>query len=324
MKFKVLISAPYMQPVVDRFRPVFEEYGINVVVPPVEERMEEHELLKRIGDVDGVICGDDRFTESVLEAAENLDVISKWGTGIDSIDQEACRKHGVAVCNTPDAFSEPVADTVMGYMLCFARNLLWMDKAMKRGTWKKIDGFALREATLGVIGVGDVGKTVVQRAEAFGMDTLGNDRVEMPSSFLESHNIEMVDKKTVLEESDFVSLNTDLNETSRRLVNADTLTSMKENAVLINTSRGPVVDEEALIDALSTGKIRGAALDVFEQEPLPEDSPLREMENVMLAPHNANSSPEAWEHAHRNTIQNLVRELTGESLTERRLLNLMK
>jgi D-3-phosphoglycerate dehydrogenase len=156
------------------------------------------------------------------------------------------------------------------------------------------------------------------------METLGNDRVEMPSSFLESHNVTMADKKTLLEESDFVSLNTDLNETSRHLIDADALGRMKSEAVLINASRGPVVDEEALVEALSTGEIRGAALDVFEQEPLPADSPLREMENVMLAPHNANSSPEAWEHVHRNTIRNLVRELTGESLTEERLLNLMK
>lgn len=313
-----------MQPEVDRFRPVFREYGVDVVVPPVEERMEEDELLEWIDDVDGVICGDDRFTERVLKAASELKVISKWGTGIDSIDQEACRRHGVAVCNTPDAFSEPVADTVMGYVLCFARNLPWMDTAMKDGIWKKIDGFALREATLGVIGVGDVGKTVVQRAEAFGMRVLGNDRVEMPPSFLESHDVRMVDKKTLLKKSDFVSLNTDLNETSRHLIDADALSQMKSAAVLVNASRGPVVDEEALIDALNAEEIRGAALDVFEKEPLPEESPLRGMSNVMLAPHNANSSPEAWEHVHRNTIRNLLRELTGSAPINEELQRLIR
>ncbi len=324
MKYEVLISAPYMQPVVDRFRSVFDEYNIDVLVPPVEERMEEDDLIEWIDDVDGVICGDDRFTERVLETAGKLKVISKWGTGIDSIDQEACRERGIAVCNTPDAFSEPVADTVLGYMLCFARNLPWMDAAMKNGTWKKIDGFALREATLGVIGVGDVGKTVVQRAEAFGTRVLGNDRVEMPSSFLETHEVKMVDKQTLLEESDFVSLNTDLNETSRRLIDASAFDQMKSEAVLINASRGPVIDEEALVDALNEGEIRGAALDVFEKEPLPDESPLREMNNVMLAPHNANSSPEAWEHVHRNTVCNLLQELTGESPTDRELQNLLQ
>jgi D-3-phosphoglycerate dehydrogenase len=322
MAHQVLISAPYMQPEVDRFRPVFEEYDIEIVVPPVEERLEEEELLQWIGDMDGVICGDDRFTERVLDAAPNLEVIAKWGTGIDSIDQEACRERDIAVCNTPDAFSEPVADTVLGYVLCFARNLPWMDDAMKAGTWKKIDGFALREATLGVIGVGDVGKTVVQRAEAFGMRILGNDRVDMPTGFLEAHDVEMVGKQTLLQQSDFVSLNTDLNETSRHLMDADAYGRMKETAVLINASRGPVVDEEALIDALQSDSIRGAALDVFEKEPLQEDSPLRDMDNVMLAPHNANSSPEAWEHVHRNTIQNLLRELTGEAPSDQTIQNL--
>jgi D-3-phosphoglycerate dehydrogenase len=322
MAHKVLISAPYMQPEVERFRPLFEEYEIEIFVPSVEERLEEAELLQWIEGMDGVICGDDRFTERVLDAAPNLEVIVKWGTGIDSIDQEACRERSIAVCNTPDAFGEPVADTVIGYMLCFARNLPWMDKAMKDGIWKKVDGFALREATLGVIGVGDVGKTVVQRAEAFGMRVFGNDRVPMPDSFLEACEVEMVDKQTLLQESDFVSLNTDLNATSRHLVDAEALASMKEDAVLINASRGPVVDESALVDALRSNSIRGAALDVFEHEPLPEENPLREMDNVMLAPHNANSSPEAWEHVHRNTIQNLLWELTGEAPSEKTLQNL--
>jgi D-3-phosphoglycerate dehydrogenase len=313
-----------MQPEVDRFRPVFERYDVEIIVPPVEERLEEEELLQWIGEMDGVICGDDRFTERVLDAAPNLEVVAKWGTGVDSIDQAACRERNIAVCNTPDAFSDPVADTVLGYLLCFARNLPWMDEAMRRGTWKKIDGFTLREATLGVIGVGDVGKAIVQRAEAFGMQVLGNDRVDMPAAFLEAHGVEMVDKKTLLQNSDFVSLNTDLNETSRHLMGPDAFELMREDAVLINTSRGPVVNEDALTDALQVGSIRGAALDVFEEEPLPEDSPLRSMDNVMLAPHNANSSPEAWEHVHRNTIQKLLRELTGEAPSDETLKNLVQ
>jgi D-3-phosphoglycerate dehydrogenase len=150
----------------------------------------------------------------------------------------------------------------------------------------------------------------VQRADAFGMRVLGNDRVEMPTSFLDAQNVEMVDKSTLLQESDFVSLNTDLNETSRHLMDDGAFAQMKESAVLINTSRGPVVDETALADALQAGQIRGAALDVFEEEPLPDDSPLRSMDNVMLAPHNANSSPEAWEHVHKNTIRQLLDVLT--------------
>ena len=166
MTIKVLISAPYMQPVVEQFRPFFEANGIDIVVPPVNERLEEDELLRWTAEVDGVICGDDRFTARVLKAASMLKVIAKWGTGIDSIDQATCAALGIAVRNTPNAFSEPVADSVLGYMLCFARRLPWMNDAMRQGCWEKIPGRALRECTLGVIGVGNVGKAVVRRAVA--------------------------------------------------------------------------------------------------------------------------------------------------------------
>jgi len=303
--YKVMISAPYMQPVIDRFRDRFEDNGVELVLPPVDERMEENELVEWVADVDGVICGDDRFTANVLDHAPKLKVISKWGTGIDSIDQEACDERGIQVCKTPDAFSVPVADTVIGYVLCFARNLPFLDREMKAGKWEKTPGRALHECTLGVIGVGDVGSVVVERGASFGMTVLGNDRELIDDTFAAEHGLTVVCKDELLRRSDFVSLNTDLNDQSHHLIDAEALRLMKSNAVLINTSRGPVVKEEDLVEALQKGIIGGAALDVFEEEPLPQDSPLREMENVLLAPHNANSSPTAWEFVHENTIDNL-------------------
>ena len=313
MAWKVLVTAPYMQTVIERFRPIFLQHDVELIVPPVEERFEEEDLLQWISEVDGVICGDDRFTERVLTAAPKLKVLSKWGTGIDSIDQQACKKLGIAVRNTPDAFSQPVADSIMGYILCFARNLPWMDQAMRKGIWKKIPGRSLRECVLGVIGVGNVGKALVRRAVAHGMHVLGNDLVEMPKDFLEETSIEMTSKEELLEQSDFVSINCDLNPTSYHLMNEARFAQMKDTAILINTARGPVVREEALIRALENGKIGGAALDVFEEEPLPEDSRLLKMDNVLLAPHNANSSPEAWERVHQTTIRNLLEELEKSS-----------
>ena len=309
MSYKVLISAPYLQPHLDRFRPIFAANDIELFVPPVEERFEEEDLLLWMGDIDGVICGDDRFTERVLEASPRLKVISKWGTGIDSIDKAACQRLGIALCNTPNAFSEPVADTVFGYMLAFVRRQPWMDRAMKGGTWQKINGRSLRECTLGIIGVGDVGKAVARRAPAFGLRLLGHDLVDMPAEFVAETGIEMVSREELLHQADFVSVNCDLNPTSYHLINDATLALMKPEAVLINTARGPVVEEAALIRALQSGQIGGAALDVFEFEPLPADSPLRQMDNVLLAPHNANSSPLAWERVHENSINNLLREL---------------
>lgn len=309
MRWKVLLSAPYMQPVVEQYRPRFEAQGIDLVVPPVSERLEEAELLQYIGDIDGVICGDDRFTERVLLSAPKLKVISKWGTGIDSIDRQACQRLGIRLCNTPNAFSEPVADSVLGYMLCFARNLMSMTLAMRAGVWQKIPGFALNEVTLGVIGVGDVGKAVIRRARGFGMTILGNDIRPIAERFLSEHGVRMTTKEELLSTSDFVSINCDLNPTSFHIISTQELASMKPTAILINTARGPLVDEPALVDALQAGKIAGAALDVFEFEPLPATSPLLTMPQVFVAPHNSNSSPRAWLNVHENTIRNLINGL---------------
>ncbi|HNB41398.1 MAG TPA: NAD(P)-dependent oxidoreductase, partial [Anaerolineales bacterium] len=233
----------------------------------------------------------------------------KWGTGVDSIDAEACSRFGVKLGRTPNAFTTPVADTVLGYMLAFARRGPWMDKAMKNGEWKKIPGKTLSECTLGIIGIGNIGKAVTRRAKAFGMKVLGTDIIDIDHVFVSESGIEMTDLDTLLANSDFVSVNCDLNSTSHHLINANTLSKMKSTAVLINTARGPIVDEKALVAALSSGQVGGAALDVFEFEPLPLDSPLLKMDNVMLAPHNSNSSPTAWERIHWNTIKNLVEGL---------------
>lgn len=309
MKFKVLVSAPYMQPVIDRFRPFFDEHGIELVVPPVAERLSESELLEWITDIDGVIAGDDRFTERVLKEASRLKVISKWGTGIDSFDLDACRRLGIEVRNTPNAFSEPVADSVMGYILCFARHLPWMDHDMKHGGWQKIPGRALWECTLGVIGVGNVGKAVIRRAFAFGMRVLGNDLLDMPEDFIRETGTQMVEKDDLLAQADFVSLNCDLNPTSFHLISDGELSVMKPSAYIINLARGPIIDEPALIRALQDKQISGAALDVFEIEPLPKESPLRRMNNVFLSPHNSNSSPKTWERVHQSTVKNLIEVL---------------
>lgn len=304
----VLFSAPYMIPSLPRFRPILEGYGIDLIVPQdVTERLDEAQLMAYAGQFDGTICGDDQYNEKVLRACSpRLKVISKWGTGIDSIDQKVAAELGIRVCRTLNAFSMQVADTVMGYVLAFARRQPWMDRDMKAGIWQKIPGRALFECTLGVIGVGNCGKAVLRRARAFGMRLLGNDIVEIAPDFVIENGVKMTSLDELLHEADFVSLNCDLNPTSYHLMNQDTFGLMKPQAVLINIARGAIVDEPALIEALQTGKIAGAALDVYEKEPLPLDSPLLKMDNVMLAPHNANSSPSGWERVHWNTIKNLL------------------
>ena len=208
----ILISAPYIIPILDRFRPVFERHHLEMIVAPVEERLGEEQLLAYAGQFDGAVCGDDRYTARVLEACiPRLKVISKWGTGIDSIDSQAAARLGIQVCRTPNAFTLPVADSVLGYMLSFVRRLPWMDRAMKQGEWQKIPGRSLSECTLGVIGVGNCGKAVIRRARAFGMRILGSDIIEIAPDFILEYGVEMTDLDQLLAQSDFVSLNCDLN-----------------------------------------------------------------------------------------------------------------
>jgi D-3-phosphoglycerate dehydrogenase len=306
MSLRVLVSAPYMVPGFARFHGLFDAAGIEVVLAPVTERLCEEELLRHAGQIDGAICGDDRFTARVLEAfTPRLKVISKWGTGIDSIDQEAAARLGIRVCNTPGAFTEAVADTVMGLILAFSRQIPWSSSEIKAGRWEKLVARALHECTLGVVGVGLIGKAVLRRARPFGIRLLGNDIVEIDPAFIQEVGVRMTSLPDLLSQADFVSFNCDLNPTSVHLANRETLAHVRPGTILINTSRGPVVDEKALVGALQEGRLAGAALDVFEDEPLPADSPLLRMDNVLLSPHNANSSPAAWERVHWNTVRNL-------------------
>lgn len=313
MTYTVLLTAPYMIPFVDRFKPVFEQYNIDLIIPDVHERMEEADLLSYAGKFDGTICGDDRYTTRVIEAcAPRLKVISKWGTGVDSIDAGACSRYEIRLCRTLNAFTLPVADTVMGYILAFARHQPWMDREMKSGKWEKIPGKSLSECTLGIVGIGNIGKAVTRRARSFDMNIYGTDIIDIEYAFIKETRIQITSLESLLSASDFVSINCDLNPSSYHLINSDTLALMKPEAILINTARGPIVEEKALIEALQLKRLGGAALDVFEYEPLPLDSPLLKMDNVMLAPHNSNSSPAAWERVHWNTIRNLVEGLGME------------
>ncbi len=312
MKYRVLISCPYFLPVVERFRPRMEEAGCELIVANVVERLDEAELLPLVTDIDGTLCGDDAYTRKIIFAAPRLRVIAKWGTGTDSIDKAAAKERGIVVCNTPGAFTEPVADTVLGYMLSFARRLPWMDRAMKQREWRKIPGQTLGESTLGIVGVGNIGKAVARRAKTFGMKVLGND-IRQGDPDWTNLDVEMVSLEELLRTSDFVSLNCDLRKENVHLISQPQLKHMKSSAVLINTARGPLIDEAALAGALHHQDIFGAALDVFEHEPLPHDSPLLDLDSVMLAPHNSNSSPQAWEAVHESTVSQLLQQLETKS-----------
>ena len=309
-RWRVIVSAPYARPCVDRYRRALEQRGCDAVFACATERLEEDDLLRLLPGAHGIICGDDRITSRVLDAAPDLRVISKWGTGMDSIDVAGARRRGIAVCNTPNAFSEPVADTVLGYALLAARQLDRMNADLHAGLWQKPQLRSLSELTLGIVGVGNCGRAVARRAAAFGMRILGADIVDIDPRVSIATGLEQVPLRRLLHEADIVSLNCTLNPSSFHLIDSGALWAMKPGAFLINTCRGPVVDERALEDALVSGRLAGAALDVFEIEPLPADSRLRSLRNCFLAPHNANSSVTAAERVHENTIRALLEGLT--------------
>ena len=239
-KYTVLLSAPYMLPFMERFEPVLAHYGVKLLAADVEERLEEEGLIAYAGQFDGAICGDDRFTPKVIDAClPRLKVISKWGTGIDSIDKGYANQKGVMVGNTPNAFTKPVADSVMGYILSFARRQPAMDRAMKAGEWKKISGRSLSECILGVIGVGNIGKAVIRLAHAFSMEILGNDIVEIPEDFVKEYDVEMTSLEDLLGRADFVSVNCTLNPTSEHLINASSRTKGASSSLVSHCPRSP-------------------------------------------------------------------------------------
>jgi len=306
---KVLITAPYMIREQKTVEDLFKGKNVKLDWAKVKERLEEPELLRIIEKYNGIICGDDRITKKVIEKAVNLEVIVKWGTGIDSIDKEEAKKHGIPVFRTPNAFSEPVGDTTVGVILAFARNIFTSDRLMKRGEWDKPMSYCLSEKTVGIIGLGSTGTAVAKRLSIFGPIILANDIVEKDPEIIRRYGIKMVSKDEIYEKADFICLHCDLNKTSFHLLNKEAFKKMKKRPYIINMARGPIIDETALINALESGKIAGAGLDVFEEEPLPKDSPLRRMDNVILSSHNANSSPYYWQRVHENSVKMLLEGL---------------
>jgi D-3-phosphoglycerate dehydrogenase / 2-oxoglutarate reductase len=306
---RVLVTAPRAVQALARYETELGGAGYDVTSSPTVERLEEHELLPLVGDVDAIICGDDRITTRVLDAAPRLRIIAKWGTGIDSIDVDSARSRGVLVRNSPGAFSEPVADTVLGYMLLFARQLDRMADDMRSGLWHRRPLRALNDCTLGIVGLGASGRAVARRASACGMRVVGNCLQPPTPDEQRQLGVTMVTLETLLAESDFVTLHADLRAENRHLIDRHRIEQMKTGAVLINTARGQLVDETALTTALASGRLAGAALDVFEEEPLSPESPLRKLSNVYLAPHNANASFAAAERVHANTIQHVLQAL---------------
>ena len=310
--YRVLVSCPLILDAVDEYADLLAAHGIAYDIADVDQQLDEPELLDLLPDYDGILAGDDELTARVIEASPRLRVIAKWGIGTDGIDFDAAEEHGVRVFNTPGAFADEVADTVVGYAIMLARELHHVDREVREGNWYCPRGVSLAGRTFGVVGVGSIGSAVARRADALGMDVLGHDVRPIPEGLREATGIESAGREELFERSDVVSLNCTLNEATAGMVDADALDRLGPDGYLINTSRGGLVVEEDLVAALEEGRIAGAALDVFETEPLPPGSPLTDMDHVVLGSHNAQNTEEAVSRVHDRAIANLIEGLTGE------------
>jgi len=306
--YNLLVSCPLIQDSMDKYADTLADHGITYDIVRVDQQLDEPELLDTIGEYDAVIAGDDEFTRPVFEKAENLSLIVKWGIGTDNIDEAAARDHDVQVRNTPDVFGTEVSDVVMGYAIMLTRELHKIDRAVREGDWYTPRGVSLVGKTMGVVGVGDIGSAVARRADAHGMTVLGNDVEPIPDDLKSAVDISSAQKAEVFDESDIVSLNCPLTEKTRSLVGEEELDLLGSKGYLINTSRGKLIDQQSLVEALEKHRIAGAALDVFEHEPLPKSSPLIKMENVILGTHNAQNTAEAVSRTNDRAIDILVNE----------------
>ena len=306
MSRRVLITCPQLVRTIDQHRSWLAHHDIDPVLPAVVQQLSEDELIQLLPGIEGIVVGDDPVSSRVLASADRLRAISKWGVGIDNIDLDAARERGITVTNTPGMFSDEVADVVIGYLIMLARRLHTVDREVRDGSWPKPVGVSLGEQTLGILGLGNIGRAVGRRARAMGMRVIGTDVLLAAMEAAGNDGMETADTAAVMREADVLSLNCPLTEENRHVLNAASLATMQKGALLINTARGGLIDEEALVEALTSGQIGAAALDVYETEPLPADSPLRGFDQVILGSHNASNTAEAVARTSTVALQNLL------------------
>jgi D-3-phosphoglycerate dehydrogenase len=303
----VLVTCPPMQASAADWRSRFDALGIEVGLPSVVQQLSPAQLIGLLPDYDGMIAGDDPLNAAVLRSAARLRVVSKWGIGVDSIDLRAAADLGIRVTNTPDTFGEEVADVAIGYLVMLARQLHRIVRSVRSGAWEKPQGASLAGRTLGIVGLGSIGRALARRGRAMGMRVIGHDVDAATGRRAIGEGIEVVDLEQLLGEADVISLHCPLTDQNRHMINESRLARMRPGSYLINTARGSLIDEKALIAALQAGRLAGAALEVFEEEPLSATSPLTGMDNVILGSHNASNTAEAVARVNELAIDNVLR-----------------
>jgi D-3-phosphoglycerate dehydrogenase len=304
---RILITCRQMQNCIEEFRPRLNERQLELVLPDVVQQLSEDDLIDVIGGFDGMIAGDDPLSARVLEHAQRMKIIAKWGVGIDGIDLDAAAALGITVVNTPGVFGGEVADVALGYVVMLARQLHRIDASVKAGGWFKHEGRSLAEKVLGVAGFGSIGQAVAARGKGFGMHVGAHDVTDAAKVAAEHMSVEMFSRDELFSKSDFLVICCPLTPETRHLVDESTLALMKPGSFLVNVGRGPLVKEAALVEALASGRLAAAALDVFEEEPLPADSGLRRFEQCIFGSHNASNTREGVLRTSARAVENLMR-----------------
>jgi D-3-phosphoglycerate dehydrogenase len=275
---------------IEEYRYLFEEKNIELVAPKVVQVMTEDELIAILPEMDGWIIGDDPATEKVFTAGVNgnLKAAVKWGVGVDNVDFDACKKLNIPIINTPGMFGNEVSDVAIGMMLNLTRKLHIIDAEVRKGNWVKPVGNSTVGKKVGIVGFGDIGKAIGRKLKAFDMDIVAYD----PNA-QGDYGISVKNFPEEIEELDYLFLACALNKSTYHLIDQDILSRLKKSVIIVNVSRGPLIDEDALISVLNQGEIGGAGLDVFEIEPLNTSSKLMEFDNCFFGSHNGSNTKEA-------------------------------
>ncbi|MGD9710975.1 MAG: C-terminal binding protein [Thermomicrobiales bacterium] len=306
-----VLVTDYAWPSLDIERGILEPAGIEIVLA---ERGDEDELALLARGVDAILSCWKPISASVLDSAERCQLISKFGTGVDNIDVERATELGILICNVPDFCIDEVSDHAMALLLAAARRIVPFDAEVRQGVWQPRRGQALqrvRGRTLGVVGYGSIARALIPKARVFGLEVIVfSPRIQ--SGPIETGVVATNSLHEMLDVADFVSIHAPATAETRRMFDAAAFAAMKEGAWLINTSRGALVDEDALIEALQSGRLGGAALDVLAQEPPDPANPLLQMANVVLTPHAAFASQQAIEDLQRRAAEAVVQVMNGE------------
>lgn len=302
---KVLVTCPPMLGMIDEFIPVAAARGFELVPAKVTQTLSESELVELLPAYDGWIIGDDPATRRVFEAgkAGRLRAAVKWGIGVDNVDFAACKDLGIPIINTPNMFGGEVADVAVGYLIGLARQLFLIDRGIRAGSWPKPAGMSLAGKHVALVGFGDIGRSAAMRLLAFGMSVTAYDPgIDGDGGIA---GVQRAVWPQRVEEADFIVFTCSLNAKNRHMLDAEVLAKCKRGVQIVNVARGPLIDEQALIAALQSGHAGGAALDVFETEPLPAGSPLRDMPLCILGSHNGSNTRDAVRRASHEAMNRL-------------------